>query len=99
MEKDQIIILEDRGLISIEGPDAKDFLQNIISNDVSKVSESSSIFSGIFTPQGKYLYEFFIIKNSEGFLLDCDNIFKEEYYLRRLIFTVRVTLIILRQNL
>jgi folate-binding protein YgfZ len=78
MEKNQIIILEDRGLIAIEGPDTKDFLQNIISNDVNKVSESSSVFSGIFTPQGKYLYEFFIIKSSEGFLLDCDNIFKEE---------------------
>ena len=78
MEKNQIIILEDRGLIAIEGPDTKDFLQNIISNDVDKVSKSSSIFSGIFTPQGKYLYEFFIIKSSEGFLLDCDNTFKEE---------------------
>ena len=78
MERNQIIILEDRGLIAIEGPDAKDFLQNIISNDVGKVSESNSIFSGIFTPQGKYLYEFFIIKNNEGFLLDCDNTFREE---------------------
>jgi len=78
MEKDQTIILEDRGLIAIEGPDAKNFLQNIISNDADKVSESNSIFSGIFTPQGKYLYEFFIIKNSEGFLLDCDNTFKED---------------------
>ena len=78
MEKDQIIILEDRGLITVEGPDAKDFLQNIVSNDVNKVSESSSVFSGIFTPQGKYLYEFFIIKNSEGFLLDCDSAFTEE---------------------
>ena len=78
MEKDQIIILEDRGLIAIEGPDTKDFLQNIISNDVNKVSESSSIFSGIFTPQGKYLYEFFIIKNNEGYFLDCDSTFKEE---------------------
>ena len=78
MEKNQIIILEDRGLIAIEGPDTKDFLQNIISNDVNKVSESSSVFSGIFTPQGKYLYEFFIIKNNEGFFLDCDNTFKEE---------------------
>jgi len=78
MEKDQIIILDEQGLIAVEGPDAKDFLQNIISNDVDKVSETSSIFSGIFTPQGKYLYEFFIIKNSEGFLLDCDNTFKEE---------------------
>jgi folate-binding protein YgfZ len=78
MEKNQIIILENRSLIAIKGPDTKDFLQNIISNDVDKVSESSSIFSGIFTPQGKYLYEFFIIKNSEGFLLDCDNTLKEE---------------------
>ena len=78
MEKDQIIILEDRGLIAIEGPDTKDFLQNIISNDVDKVSKLNSIFSGIFTPQGKYLYEFFIIKNSEGFFLDCDNTFKED---------------------
>ena len=37
MEKDQIIILEDRGLISITGDDAKEFLQNIITNDIEKV--------------------------------------------------------------
>ena len=78
MEKDQIVILEDQGLISVEGPDAKDFLQNIISNDIEKVSESNSIFSGIFTAQGKYLYEFFIIKNNESYFLDCDGTLKEE---------------------
>jgi len=78
MEKNQIIILEDQGLISVEGPDAKDFLQNIISNDIEKASETSSIFSGIFTAQGKYLYEFFIIKNNESYFLDCDGTFKEE---------------------
>jgi folate-binding protein YgfZ len=78
MEKDQIIILEDRGLISVEGVEAKDFLHNIVSNNVEKVNESNSVFSGIFTAQGKYLYEFFIIKNKEGYLLDCDNDLKEE---------------------
>jgi folate-binding protein YgfZ len=78
MEKNQIVILEDRGLISVEGPDAQGFLQNIISNDIEKVSESNSIFSGIFTAQGKYLYEFFIIKSVDGFFLDCDNVFIEE---------------------
>jgi folate-binding protein YgfZ len=78
MEKNQIVILEDRGLIAIEGPDAQDFLQNIISNDIEKVSEFNSIFSGIFTAQGKYLYEFFIIKNGKNFLLDCDNAFSRE---------------------
>ena len=70
MEKNQIIILEDRGLVAVDGSDAKDFLQNIISNDIEKVRESNSIFSGIFTPQGKYLYEFFIIKNNDGYFLD-----------------------------
>ena len=78
MEKYQIVILEDRGLIAIEGPDSQNFLQNIISNDIEKVSKSNSIFSGIFTAQGKYLYEFFIIKNNKGYFLDCDNCFKEE---------------------
>ena len=78
MEKNQIVILEDRGLVSVEGIEAKDFLQNIVSNNVEKVNESNSVFSGIFTAQGKYLYEFFIIKNKEGYLLDCDNDLKEE---------------------
>ena len=73
MEKDQIILLEDRGLISITGEDTKNFLQNIITNDIEKVSFSSSIFSALFTPQGKYLFEFFMIKSKSGYLLDCDN--------------------------
>ena len=55
MEKNQIVILEDRGLISVSGPDVKNFLQNIISNDIEIVNDSNSIFTGIFTPQGKYL--------------------------------------------
>ena len=72
MEKDQIIILENRGLISVTGEDAKEYLQNIITNDINKVSESSSIFSALLSPQGKYLFDFFVIKNDEGYLLDCD---------------------------
>ena len=62
MEKDQIILLENRGLISITGEDIKNFLQNIITNDIEKVSSSASIFSALFTPQGKYLFEFFLIE-------------------------------------
>ena len=78
MEKDKIILLEDRGLISITGEDSKNFLQNIITNDVEKVSTSNSIFSALFTPQGKYLFEFFLLLTKEGFLLDCDNKFTNE---------------------
>ena len=72
MEKDQIIILENRGLISITGEDAKEFLQNIITNDVNKVSKTKSVFAALLSPQGKYLFDFFVIKNNEGYILDCN---------------------------
>ena len=78
MEKDQIILLEDRGLILITGEDVKNFLQNIITNDIEKVNSSASIFSALFTPQGKYLFEFFLIKSKNGYLLDCNNKFTNE---------------------
>ena len=78
MEKDQIILLEDRGLISISGEDTKNFLQNIITNDIEKVSSSTTIFSALFTPQGKYLFEFFLLQSKNGYLLDCDGKFTSE---------------------
>ena len=72
MESDKIIVLKDIGLISIAGEDCKQFLQNIITNDIYKVSKFHTIFSGIFTPQGKYLFEFFLIKSEKGYFIDCD---------------------------
>ncbi len=78
MKKDRIKILEDRGIISISGKDSKEFLQNIITNDISIVNKENSIFSGIFTPQGKYLYEFFVIKSDDGYLLDSSGEFTRE---------------------
>ena len=71
MEKDQVVILEKRGVILVSGEDAKDFLQNIITNDINKVSYKNSVFAALLTPQGKYLNEFFIIQNNKGYLLDC----------------------------
>ena len=71
MEKDQVVILEKRDLVLISGEDAGEFLQNIITNDIKKVSLHNSIFAALLTPQGKYLSEFFIVKNQNGYLLDC----------------------------
>ena len=70
MKKNKIKILKDRGVLSISGKDSKEFLQNIITNDINIVDRENSIFSGIFTPQGKYLYEFFVIKSDDGYLLE-----------------------------
>ena len=78
MEKDQIVLLQDRGLISINGSDSKKFLQNIITNDIEKVSSSFTIFSALFSSQGKYLFDFFLIKTNDGYLLDCDALVTNE---------------------
>ena len=72
MDKNEVITLEDRGFIQVNGAEAKDFLQNIITNEIEKVTSSSSVFSSILTPQGKYLFEFFILKLKDNYLLECE---------------------------
>ena len=72
MEQNEVITLEDRGFIEVKGAEAKDFLQNIVTNDIEKATVSSTLFSSILTPQGKYLFEFFVLKLNDGYLLECE---------------------------
>jgi len=72
MEKNEVITLEDRGFIQVKGIEAKDFLQNIVTNDIEKVTDQFTVFSSILTPQGKYLFDFFILKLKDGYLLECE---------------------------
>ena len=68
---DEIYILEDRGFIFVNGEDANDFLQNIITKDINTVTDNNSSFASILTPQGKYIVDFSIILHSHGFLPVC----------------------------
>jgi len=72
MEINETAILDDRGFIRINGNEAKDFLQNIVTNNIEKVKDNLMLFSSILTPQGKYLYEFFILKQKDEYLLECE---------------------------
>ena len=72
MNNQNVYILEDRGILYINGADAKEFLQNMISNDINKVSEDSSCFASLLTPQGKFLFAFIIIKHKSGYFIDCE---------------------------
>ena len=72
MKKDQIFILKDRGVLLISGQDSKDFLQNLVTNDINKVTETQSCFSSLLTPQGKYLFDFIIVKHKDGYFFDCE---------------------------
>ena len=80
MNRNNVYILEDRGLLYINGDDAKEFLQNIITNNIENVSENRSCFSALLTPQGKYLYDFIIIKHKLGYLLDCEKKIIDDLY-------------------
>ena len=72
METNETTVLDDRGFIKINGNEAKSFLQNIVTNDIEKITDNFTLFSSIFTAQGKYLYEFFILKFEDGYLLECE---------------------------
>jgi len=72
MEINETAILDDRGFIRINGDEAKDFLQNIVTNNIEKATDNHMLFSSVFTPQGKYLYEFFILKQKNEYLLECE---------------------------
>ncbi|MGI9383104.1 MAG: YgfZ/GcvT domain-containing protein [Methyloligellaceae bacterium] len=67
----QIAELTDRGVIRVAGSDAPGFLQGLVTNDVERVSDGVAVHSGLLTPQGKILFDFFLARSGEDFLLDC----------------------------
>ena len=67
-----VYILKDRAILYVNGQDSREFLQNLISNDINKVTDNSSCFASLLTPQGKFLYEFIVVKHKMGFFIDCE---------------------------
>ena len=82
-------ILEDRAMLYINGEDSKDFLQNLISNDINKVTDNSSCFASLLTPQGKFLYEFIVVKHKSGFFIDCEKSQSEEIFKQLILYRIR----------
>jgi folate-binding protein YgfZ len=66
------VILNNRGLLGVSGEDATDFLQGLVSNDVTRVSPDRAQYSALLSPQGKYLHDFFICQIDGNLLIDCE---------------------------
>jgi hypothetical protein len=62
--------LADRGVVRVSGADAAKLLQGLITADLDLLDKQPSIFSGLLTPQGKILFDFFVVKSGEEFLLE-----------------------------
>jgi len=80
MNINNVYILEDRGILFIQGTDTKEFLQNLITNDINKVDEANSCFASLLTPQGKYLFDFLVVEHKKGYFIDCEKKQIEELF-------------------
>ncbi|MDM8334988.1 CAF17-like 4Fe-4S cluster assembly/insertion protein YgfZ [Wolbachia pipientis] len=67
------IPLPSRGIIALYGPDTRNFLQGIITNDINKLDSQNAIYSLLLSPQGKYLYDFFLVEYNKYIFLECEN--------------------------
>ncbi len=61
--------LTDRAVIRLSGEGVRDFLQGLVTSDVEA---ALPVWAGLLTPQGKCLFDFFVWKNGEDLLLDCE---------------------------
>ena len=70
MEK-KVSILNNRSVIKISGKDSLLFLNNIITNDLEKINNEELFITTLLSPQGKILFDFFVVKNEDYFLIEC----------------------------
>lgn len=63
--------LKDRAIIALEGGEARDFLQGLITNDVARLSPGRGLYAALLTPQGKILFDFLVAEGDGAVLLDC----------------------------
>ena len=73
-----IFKIKNNTLILIEGDEKFKFIQGIISNDITLLKKKKSIYSSILTPQGRFIYDFFITYWKDNFLLECHKLNSEE---------------------
>ena len=70
--------LSNRSLLEITGNDAFNFLQGMLTNDISSGSAHSIVYSLMLNPQGRFLYDFFIMHAEKAIYLDHNSAFTKE---------------------
>lgn len=67
-----VALLPDRGIVEAQGPDATEFLQDLVTNDVEPEQPGEAAFAALLTPQGRILFDFFILRRAEqSYWIDC----------------------------
>ena len=64
-------LLDDRAVLAISGPEARDFLQGLVTNDVTQgLAPGTGLYTALLSPQGKILFDFFVTEGDGALLLD-----------------------------
>jgi tRNA-modifying protein YgfZ len=63
--------LEDRSIVAVSGPEARTFLQGLITNDIETLAPDRALYAALLTPQGKILFDFLIAEGDGALLIDC----------------------------
>ncbi len=81
---------EDRGVVEVAGPDAAKLLQGVITNDMDALSQPGrALHSGLLSPQGKILFDFFVVRHGDGYLIDIDRASIEAFLKRLTLYKLR----------
>ncbi|MEL6968489.1 MAG: folate-binding protein, partial [Pseudomonadota bacterium] len=81
----QPALLPNRALLRIGGGDAEGFLQNLVTCDIEGLRPDALTLGALLTPQGKILFEFFLAREGDGFVIDIDASMRADF-LKRLTF-------------
>ena len=70
MSDGSIAVLDRRGVVAVGGPDAETFLNDLVTADISRAGPGQAVFAALLTPQGKILFDFIVLRDSDRFLFD-----------------------------
>jgi len=81
--------LPDRVVCRIGGAERQDFLQNLLTNNLDSVASTQAIYTLLQTPQGKYLFDFFVVEHDGHYLIDCDRTAAPDLLTRLMFYKLR----------
>jgi len=89
MAKGWYHVLENRGFLRIDGADRVEFLQGLVSNDVTKVTADRTGYGAFLTAQGKFLFDFFMVADGDALVLDTEGDRVDDFFRRLRMYKLR----------
>lgn len=93
-----IEILNSRAVICISGPERKKLLQGVITNNIDRLKDGTGLYSALLSPQGKFLYDFFLFEKYEIIYLDCEAKHMAKLFQKLLMYRLRSNVEIIDQS-